>query len=1458
VFKYIFLISLLITAAILTAGVQISGSEDSVYLSFDRSTTIQSEAKLQRVLALPAEDVELIIRNSELEIYSENGDLIDIRNDNLEDYVRISDQFVFREMRGFQIEIDLEKNSENRQEKLNKIDLEVRVKNPTVLPQKVSAAFLPLYRKLADNFDSSYLRNLEVQESKMLIVTHQQLLPAVQYFTDWKNARGIATEIVLKADIGNTSSQIKDYISNLYHSEEFPPDYLVITGDVDGQFAIPSFYINSGTENDVTDHPYSMLDGSDYFPEVLVGRMSVDTANQLQTIIAKVYYYEKQPMMNNTDWFENALIVAGNYSSSPPTPTTPVRVSMWLKDKMVDYGYQNVTELYYWPPNYNVYPGTAQINSALNNGVGIVTYRGWGDANGWHFPRYHVSDMNSGLSNGFYLPVVTSIVCNTGDFANQSVDPCFGENWLTMGTPTNPAGGVVFVGPSDLHTNTKFNNSIFSGIYSGLLDDDIFCFGSAVLHGKMELYHNFPMHREPGDKVEFYFHVYNILGDPSINVWTRVPEMMSIDLPSQISLGTSNLDIEAPGLDDAVVTAFKSGEVFAVERITNGQASLFFNMQTTGEMTITLTKPNHHPFIHNINVIYQNIDVGLESISTNPLIAGQNAELSLQLRNFGTQTATNVSATLTTTNSFVEISDPVQNFGNLAAGASDIQNYSFLLQPACPDNTIIVFDLEISTGSTAKFELVANSLAIEVSSVIILNDTGYLQPGESTDIQVEISNIGSFTTAGLSTQLFAETADITIQNGIASSSGIQSGESALVVFSISLSDQSYVGKNLPLRLEIDDANGLSTTAYFSLEAGLVDQYAPTGPDGYGYYAYDSHDRIYTESPVYNWIEIDPLEGGAGQVRELGDDVSFNVAMPFDFPYYGVASDSITICTNGWISMQTTWENYFRNWNIPSALGPYGCISPFWDDLIGIELSPDNHAPMRICYYYDTNQNIFIIEWNKCVNRFDNFTEEKVQIILYDPEYYPTLTGDGEIQFNYKKVKNIDYDNNYATVGIENFEQTDGLLITYANMYPASASPLEDGLSYKFTTDPPQYIPLTIPQPDFSAEITTGMYPLEIDFINHTDLMFPVNSYLWDFGDGNISTDKNPVHTYMQSGIFDVSLEVSNPMGSAIQFKENFITVLDPEMPEALFTVDSFGGITPVTINFLNSSTPNDLINTYYWDFGDSVYSTQINPTHVYDTPGKYSVKLIATNPIGSDTLTVFNLITVLNEDVEVWPGDTDCNGIVDVFDVLPVGIYWQQRGNQRNMVSMNWSAFDYPENWDVELAAFADCNGDGEVDIADILAICLNWGKTHSTIYSGSGLPADVAKHRDNFWQIYSSLNNSGKELELKNFLAETFDFPVVSPEFKSRLISNYPNPFNPRTTISFEIATEGKVELAVYNVKGQKVKSLINEIKPIGYFTADWNGKDDNGQKVASGLYFYSLMIDGRYVNSKKMILLK
>jgi hypothetical protein len=96
-----------------------------------------------------------------------------------------------------------------------------------------------------------------------------------------------------------------------------------------------------------------------------------------------------------------------------------------------------------------------------------------------------------------------------------------------------------------------------------------------------------------------------------------------------------------------------------------------------------------------------------------------------------------------------------------------------------------------------------------------------------------------------------------------------------------------------------------------------------------------------------------------------------------------------------------------------------------------------------------------------------------------------------------------------------------------------------------------------------------------------------------------------------------------------------------------------------------------------------------------------------------------------------------------------------------------------------------------------------------------------------------------------------------VVPVSATALLGNYPNPFNPETSISYSVKQDAPVTLEIYNLKGQKVRTLVDGNVKAGSYKITWKGDDDNGRPVSSGVYFYKMM-SGKYTASRKMILMK
>ena len=225
--------------------------------------------------------------------------------------------------------------------------------------------------------------------------------------------------------------------------------------------------------------------------------------------------------------------------------------------------------------------------------------------------------------------------------------------------------------------------------------------------------------------------------------------------------------------------------------------------------------------------------------------------------------------------------------------------------------------------------------------------------------------------------------------------------------------------------------------------------------------------------------------------------------------------------------------------------------------------------------------------------------------------------------------------------------------------------------------------------------------------------------------------------------------------------------------------------------------------------------------------------------------------------IEVWPGDLDNNGIVNAEDVLPLALYWYETGTGRDIIDYTWTAHTV-QQWVTSAVTHADADGSGQVDIRDILPICLNWNLTHGEVCLSSFNMDnfDVETNRYALKLIHDQVKNahSGPSYEIRLFLERILN--ITLPD-NLVLHQNYPNPFNSSTLIKYEAPSEANVRIAVYNIIGQRIKVLVDDLHRAGSYEIIWDGLDESGDKVTSGIYFYRID-SANYSEIKKMILVK
>jgi len=439
---------------------------------------------------------------------------------------------------------------------------------------------------------------------------------------------------------------------------------------------------------------------------------------------------------------------------------------------------------------------------------------------------------------------------------------------------------------------------------------------------------------------------------------------------------------------------------------------------------------------------------------------GESCEMPVWLKNLCSYPVSGVRGILrrTAVDPNVTISDTVKYFGTIQPGDSawtGNNGFNISVALACTNNYLL--PLELVVKDTTESTWVAG-LGIRVGAPILTpqgiiaydsppggNGNGKLDPGEIASIALGIKNIGLGNAYNVYAVLKSADPRFIVLDTFGRYDTIYADSVRFNrVDKFRVNATSAIPREFPVPCTLK-IYGLNYTVIRTLNiiVGEITALDPI-PDGprtpARYYAYDDVDTFYLEAPRFNWIE---LRNRGTQLPIISDDQTIRIPLPFVFKYYGIRyTDSLSVCSNGWISPIYTTSAVYVNYPLPdpTATNPSAMICPNWDDL---------YPPVgnRIWYLYEPDSHRFILEWDSVHYFSAREMWDKFQIIVYDTTN-PTYTGDNEFVFQYLTANN--YTSN--TIGIEDETNQIGINALYNGTYHRACAPVVPGRAIKFTTD----------------------------------------------------------------------------------------------------------------------------------------------------------------------------------------------------------------------------------------------------------------------------------------------------------------------------------------------------------------------------------------------------------------------
>ena len=449
------------------------------------------------------------------------------------------------------------------------------------------------------------------------------------------------------------------------------------------------------------------------------------------------------------------------------------------------------------------------------------------------------------------------------------------------------------------------------------------------------------------------------------------------------------------------------------------------------------------------------------------LSTGEISSLIIPIFYDGQTSLGNLSATISS-NDNVEIingisSYNIQNIGE--DGNYPSQPFEVMVKESQTHNSTINFEIKLTDDSGNDFFTNASYL-VESFKIDILNNQlsgndcldGNLDPEDTCNLYFLIKNDGLVSSPELLCEISSESNDLSFSYNDNLNSNIeiqinsiqpnQTDNSSNIVLYLADTAFDSDSQSLNIFCESNSENSdFEFTDQENINIGAATVNDPTGPDSYGYYIYDYGDQNYSLMPSYEWIDIEsmgtPLSVVNNDDGDNQDEVQL-VQLPFNFGFYGENYNEISVSSNGWISFGETDLVSFRNDYLPGPAGPAPMLAVFWDDL-----TADSGGV--VYSYYDNILNVFIIQWNN-VKTYEDNSNESFQAILFDPQYYNTPTGDGEILLQYEDFNNtsnggyvdgVPVHGAYCTIGLEDHTGTVGLEYTFNNSWARSGRELSD-------------------------------------------------------------------------------------------------------------------------------------------------------------------------------------------------------------------------------------------------------------------------------------------------------------------------------------------------------------------------------------------------------------------------------
>lgn len=661
---------------------------------------------------------------------------------------------------------------------------------------KVSPEYKNTYNHRFINFGETGEKYTFIDDAgSMVVIAADQYAEAMQPLVDWKNISGRPCTLVTISEIGgNTDTQIKDYITNLYDGGNGDIAYILLVGDLAD---VASHSMNGGR----SDNWYAMLDGSDYYCEAFVGRFSCNSVADAENQVAKVLYYERD-MPEGLTWLNKGVGIGANEGSGSGHmggEADYVHIN-YVRDTLLHYTYEAVSQQY-----SGVGSGTsaAAISADLNAGASIVNYCNHGSQTSWAVANYSNSNVNA-LTNDYMWPYIISVACNNGQFDGT----CFGEAWLratnsSTGAPTGALGGM-FSWISQPWQPPMTGQDEMIDILTEWINPDSFrhTIGAMAENGNMKI---LDAHASDAGNTH---NTWINFADPSTMMRTDNPTDMDVTItPAAPMVGMSSLTVSADAEFGIATLSDEEGEVLASAYISDGAAELSFEpFSTVGTFTLVVLGYNRVTYVGEIEVLpAEGAYVAVDAFTPGNVPVNEEQFMSMTFKNVGVDpTEGETTVVLSSEDENITFSDNEASFGVLAADETITLTdaFAFTVATGVADGTKIQIDVTSTCGSNVWGGKAKITVGAPIIEFVNFQSPGGYEAGQTMTVAANFQNVGHYMATNAVVTASSTSEYVTFESETAEIGTIDPEGVVSAIFTLTIDESCPTTEVLPLEFNL--------------------------------------------------------------------------------------------------------------------------------------------------------------------------------------------------------------------------------------------------------------------------------------------------------------------------------------------------------------------------------------------------------------------------------------------------------------------------------------------------------------------------------------------------------------------------------------------------------------------------------------------------------------------------------